>query len=488
MHKLRRPTWMRHAALTALGALLIPLLAACGGRTTAQNPTSPPAVTTVSTSAPAVTTAATSAPATTAVATSAPMITTVPATTTSAPTSAPAVTATSAPVTTTAPATTAPAPVTASPASTAVDAIKAVIQRANQEQQQAFAAQNPTLMRDTATTTYYNQLAQGFVDLQRASVTAIHLVNLTWGPITLQGATAAQATTAENWRTTFADGSTVQETDTNVYTMVLQNGAWKVQDDQHPDTRQMQPPPGAATAGPSPGTAPTPVGTIAPAGAGQSHSRNWAGYAATGGTFTAVSGTWTVPNVSAGRTPAADATWVGIGGVTSTDLIQAGTDATVQGGQVSYTAWVETLPRASQTVPLSISAGDKVSVSITQQPDGRWQILIRDATTGQSYQNNVAYASSRSSAEWVEESPSAGRRVLLPLDNFGTVTFTGATTVENGRQRSIKQAKGQAITMLNTSAQALARPSALGTDGASFSVTRTNAPATRIGPGRRSVP
>jgi len=453
IHKLRPPTWMQRAALTALGALLIPLLAACGGTAAAQNPTSPPAVT----AAPAPT----SAPAATAASTSSP---------------------TSATSATTAPAAAATAPVAASPSNAVVDTIKSVIQRANQEEQQAVAAHDPTLMTDTATTTYYNQIVQSFNDLVSSGVTAIQLVNLDWGPITLQGATAAQATTVETWRTTFADGSTLQETDTNVYTLALQSGAWKVQDDQHPNSRQLQPPPGI------PGAMPTPVAPVAPAGAGQSQSRNWAGYTATGGTFTAVSGTWTVPNVSAGSTPAADATWVGIGGVSSTDLIQAGTDATVQGGQVTYTAWVETLPQASQTVPLSVSAGDSVSVSISQQQDGTWQILIRDATTGQSYQKNVTYSSSRSSAEWVEESPVAGRRLLLPLDNFGTVTFTSATTVEDGQQRTIAQAGGQSITMLNTAEQPLAQPSALGTGGASFSVTRTNAPATRIVPGGRSVP
>jgi hypothetical protein len=363
-----------------------------------------------------------------------------------------------------------------------VDAIKSVIQQANQEQQQAFAANDPTLMRDTATITYYNQLVQGLSDLKSAGVTAIQLVNLSWGPITLQGTTEAQANTVETWNTTFNDCSTLQEPDTNVYTLVLQSGAWKIQDDQHPNSRTLQPPSGNA------GAAPTPVGPVAPAGAGQSQSRNWSGYAATGGTFTAVSGTWTVPNVSAGNTPAADATWVGIGGVTSTDLIQAGTQATVQSGQVSYSAWVEMLPQASQNVPLDVSAGDSVSVAITQQQDGTWQIVIGNATTGQSYQRSVTYSSSRSSAEWVEEAPAVGRRMLVPLDNFGTVTFSGATTVEGGQQRTIAQAGGQSITMSNAAGQPVAQPSVLGTDGSSFSVTRTNAPASSRAPGGRSTP
>src|SRR5207302_942885 len=81
-------------------------------------------------------------------------------------------------------------------------------------------------------------------------------------------------------------------------------------------------------------------------------SSNGSGYAATGGTFTAVSGAWTVPQVSA-TTAGLDATWVGIGGMTTNDLIQAGTQAMVSGrGGVQYEAWIELLPRSSQTVPL----------------------------------------------------------------------------------------------------------------------------------------
>jgi hypothetical protein len=366
---------------------------------------------------------------------------------------------------------------TAVPASTAgatIDAIKQVIQQSNQEQQQAVAAQNPTLMRDTATSAYYNQAVQNLNDLVSAGVSAIKLVNLAWGPITLQGATA-QATTTETWRTTLGDGSTLQQVDTNVYSLVLESATWKVQDDQHPDAQSVQPPQAPQ------GTAPAPVAPAAPGDVGQ--SRNWAGYAATGGMFTAVSGSWTVPTVSAGRTAAADATWVGIGGVSANDLIQAGTDATVQSGRVVYTAWIELLPQASQQVPLVVSAGDTVSVAITQQSSDTWQILMRDTTTEQSYQKRVTYASSHSSAEWIEEAPAVGRRTLLPLDNFGTVTFTDATTVEDGQQHSIAQARGQAITLSSQTGQPAAQPSVLTADGTGFSVTRTSTATPRIVPG-----
>jgi Peptidase A4 family len=146
------------------------------------------------------------------------------------------------------------------------------------------------------------------------------------------------------------------------------------------------------------------------------------------------------------------------------------------------------LPQAAQRVPLKVSAGDTVSVSITEQGEESWQIRIRNTTTGQSYQKTVTYQSSHSSAEWIEESPPVGRRTLLPLDNFGTVRFTDATTVEDGQLRTIAQADGQPITVTNQTGQPLAQPSMLSSDGASFSVKRSEVAALPIVPGSGAVP
>lgn len=241
-----------------------------------------------------------------------------------------------------------------------------------------------------------------------------------------------------------------------------------------------------AVAGRVPAPAPS-IAPVLPAAADQSQSRNWAGYAATGGTFTSVSGSWTVPNVSP-RTTGMDATWVGIGGVTSRDLIQAGTQAVVQGGQVLYSAWFETLPQVQRPVPITVNAGDPVSVSITQQRDGTWEIAIQDATNAQSYQTTLTYASSNSSAEWIEESPATGRGLILPLDSFGAVTFNSATAVEDGRSRTVAQAGAQPITMYSTNQQALAQPSRVGANGSSFTITRTSVAAPSIGRGGRRSP
>jgi hypothetical protein len=95
--------------------------------------------------------------------------------------------------------------------------IQAVVDRANQEQQDAFAQQNPSLMQDTATTDYYDQLVQTSQKMASGGVTAIKLLKLQWGAINLDSATTATATTTETWLTTYSDGTTEQNTDQNVY-------------------------------------------------------------------------------------------------------------------------------------------------------------------------------------------------------------------------------------------------------------------------------
>ncbi|MCL5950961.1 MAG: G1 family endopeptidase [Chloroflexi bacterium] len=363
--------------------------------------------------------------------------------------------------------------------SAVVTAVQAVILKANHEEEQAVAKNDPTVMQDTATSSYYTQSAQNLSNMLSSGVTAIKLDHLAWGAIAQQNPTTVQATTQETWSTTFSDGSTLQETNTNVYTLVLQNGTWLVQQDNQPNSTAPQSPSNS-----SPSTPGVPGTPATPAASGQSPSRNWAGYAATSGTFTAVSGSWTVPNVSS-TTTGMDATWVGIGGVNSQDLIQAGTQAVVQSGQITYSAWYETLPQSSQTVPMTVNPGDKVSVSITQQPDGTWKILMQDTTNAQTYQTTLNYTSSNSSAEWIEESPATGRGTILPLDSFGTLTFNGASTVDNGKQVTLAQAGAQPITMYSSNQQALAQPSTVGANGASFSVTRTDVVAPTFSRGGR---
>ena len=87
------------------------------------------------------------------------------------------------------------------------------------------------------------------------------------------------------------------------------------------------------------------------------------------------------------------------------------------------------------------------------------------------------YTSSRSSVEWIEEAPS-GRNGILPIDNFGTVSFGGATAMKNGDTVSLQEVGARPISLLNAYKQPLAVPSPIGSDGESFQVERTSAPTT----------
>lgn len=361
--------------------------------------------------------------------------------------------------------------------------IQAVIQQANDAQQQAFAAQDPSVMKDTATSGYYNEMVQTNQDLVRGGVAAIKLLKLEWGPVTLTNATTATATTYETWQTTYADSTTDVSRDPNLYTLVLDQGAWKIQADDHPDLNGAgssgQPAPGAGQAPTAPSGQVPPTSRVNPNSTDV--SRNWSGYAATGGTYTSVSGTWTVPQSDGTVRFGSAATWIGIGGMSSRDLIQAGTQETSVGnGSVQYQAWIETLPQASHRVAFAVSPGDSVTVSITEATTNHWLISFTNNTTSATYQTTVTYSSSHSSAEWVQEAPSAGRGIV-PLDNFGTVTFSAGSAVKDGQTESIAQVGGRPITMISSYGGALATPSALAADGGSFSVTYS-APATGTQP------
>ena len=206
-------------------------------------------------------------------------------------------------------------------------------------------------------------------------------------------------------------------------------------------------------------------------------SSNWAGYLVTNGKATAISATWTVPQSSGnGSTTTADATWIGIGGVTTSDLIQVGTQNSVSPtGTLISSAFYELLPQPSQQITnLNVSAGDSITASLVETSTNQWLITITDNTKNKTLSSSLTYTSSNSSAEWIEEDPSYISGQQIPLDNFGTVSFSSSSTTINGTIEGIQAANADSVTMINANNQDIATPSAVGADGASFSVTREN--------------
>ncbi len=190
------------------------------------------------------------------------------------------------------------------------------------------------------------------------------------------------------------------------------------------------------------------TGVLAPASAGADTqvSSNWSGYVATGkgrlGGFAAVSGTWTVPEVtcSAGRA-GYSAVWVGLGGYhrNAQRLEQLGTDANCTSrGAASYAAWYEILPASPVSIHVSVHADDVITAAATVS--GR-SIVFRldDLTTGVRYTSTRrAAAVDVSSAEWIVEAPSecisSGHCESLPLASIAPVQFSAAVA-RSGTQK-----------------------------------------------------
>jgi Peptidase A4 family len=195
-------------------------------------------------------------------------------------------------------------------------------------------------------------------------------------------------------------------------------------------------------------------------------STNWSGYVLSGGPFSAVTGTFTVPSIEAAEVDTRVAEWVGLDGASPSDtaLIQAGVqedyDATTN--TVRAYAWWEILPALETTAPLAVQPGDRVTVTLTQAGSGQWTIALQDDTTGQTFATTQAYAGSGATAEWIVEAPTSGQtgRPTTLGDYQPAVTFSGLRVT--GTQGSLL-----ALTMTQGGAP-ISVPSPLTPDG--FSV------------------
>jgi Peptidase A4 family len=220
---------------------------------------------------------------------------------------------------------------------------------------------------------------------------------------------------------------------------------------------------------------------VLPTHGGAATSLNWGGYAVTPASkdVTGVSSTFVVPK--AGLVPPGfAATWTGIGGYNSSDLIQAGvTENSLPTNPISgaqYGAWYEILPASETAISdctgnsaCTVNPGDTVTVNIHLTSPGHWDVSLSDPAEGWTFDKAVPYTSTESSAEWILEAPTVIAQTILA--GTGTVQFgpTSTFTTASGGTQTIAQGNPTAIA-LSPGLVNEATPSALGTDGESFNV------------------
>ncbi len=114
-------------------------------------------------------------------------------------------------------------------------AIKAVVERSNHEQEDAFAAHDPSLMQDSFTAQGFAYMVRTNEVLEQEGAVGIRLLQMEWGSVNVQTPSQAQAETWETWEETDQDGNTVSSRDRNLYKLVKVGNSWKINELSYPD-------------------------------------------------------------------------------------------------------------------------------------------------------------------------------------------------------------------------------------------------------------
>jgi hypothetical protein len=196
-----------------------------------------------------------------------------------------------------------------------------------------------------------------------------------------------------------------------------------------------------------------------------STSGNWAGYAVTGGKYTTVTSNWVQPAVTCSST-AYSSFWVGIDGDTSSTVEQTGTEADCNGSTPVYSAWYEMYPKFPVNYTNPVVPGDHFTGTVSTDGKGNFTLTLSNTTRGWTQSVAKRLKSAKlASAEVIAEAPSSSGGVL-PLANFGTASFSGASV--NGAALTSTTPGLDPITM-QTGSTVKAQPSSI--SNGSFSVT-----------------
>ena len=199
-----------------------------------------------------------------------------------------------------------------------------------------------------------------------------------------------------------------------------------------------------------------------------------AGYAAAGaaGTFTRVSASWAEPAVTCAAGQTFSSFWVGLDGDGTSTVEQTGTEADCA---ASYQGWFEMFPAAPVFFSETVRPGDAMSASVVANGGGSFTLTLTDSTEGWTkVTSQTSDTAQLGSAEIIAEAPSDGNGDVLPLSDFGAVTFADAL-IDTHAIGTLNTAE---VTMESAAKVAEATPSAL-TDGDEFTVTVDNSSTTR---------
>jgi Peptidase A4 family len=212
----------------------------------------------------------------------------------------------------------------------------------------------------------------------------------------------------------------------------------------------------------------------------QVQSYNWAGYAddnSGGGTYSKVSGSWTITPVTCTKEDQITSEWVGLDGFTSTTVEQDGTLAWCFQGTAFYYTWYEMYPAGTVTVGQAAHPGDKISGSVSVSGTTYTLKVTESTTPAESFTQTATCAAAtcpRTSAEWIAERP-AFSIGIAPLAHFTTAySFTAGKATHAGTAGNINSFPDDQLTLIDaTNTYDLTTTSAL-KSGTGFTVKWLN--------------
>jgi Peptidase A4 family len=167
------------------------------------------------------------------------------------------------------------------------------------------------------------------------------------------------------------------------------------------------------------------------------YSSNWSGYAAlpstAGQTFTSIVANYNVPSVTCSATPDTFSFhWIGLDGWADQTVEQDGISANCRGSSPHYSAWYEMYP-ANSKWEFKVSPGDAIESSIRYLGHTRYELSMKDVTSGQGFdvvQPCPVSACENSSAEAITEAYYYNRQFAGTSD-FGDEHYEGAIVTDN---------------------------------------------------------
>jgi hypothetical protein len=188
---------------------------------------------------------------------------------------------------------------------------------------------------------------------------------------------------------------------------------------------------------------------------------NWGGYVSFG-SFTTATASWTEPSVTCNSTNDLFAPWVGIDGDGSSTVEQTGVETDCSSGRPVYSAWYEMYPAAPVYYSVSVSAGDHITATVTRTATNTYRLDLSDTTKGWSKSTTKSLTSKHASAEAIIESPTDSYPSISGGIKFTGVKFNGTNLASTSPSGLSADDRGSYTWS----------PSAIGSDGQSFTMTR----------------